>query len=203
MKKTVKLNRETGVKVVIFIILPTVLALVLYFLYKYYLMDNRIINKVILQKDMQYKYFTFDEFDSVAGQEDIANGVDTYSKKGKKYITDSGRNNMSATTIKMLDDARDIVEREWNEFNTLSKIYFTINSGYRTISRNAEVGGVTGSAHTKGYAVDIAWSKYNMEQKSKIREALERVGFNRFGIANSFIHTDNDLTKPQNAVWTY
>ncbi len=152
---------------------------------------------------MEFKYFTYSEFDSPAGATDIANGVETYSKKGKKYITDSGKDFMSPVTISKLDRARDLIEREWNAFNPLSKIYFVINSGYRSVSRNAEVGGVENSAHVKGYAADVAWHKYSQEQKDKIREVLERVGFNRLGIANSFIHVDDDLSKPQNAVWTY
>ena len=196
-----KINRGTLVKVGLFIILPIVISLVLYFLYKNYFTGNNFINKTILKKDMQYKYFVFEEFDSPQGSEDV--GVETYYKKGKNYIVDSGKNNMSPVTIKMLDDARDIIEREWNEFNSTDKIYFKINSGYRTPSRNSEVGGVLNSAHTKGYAVDIAWSGYSSAKKDKIKEVLERVGFNRFGIANSFIHTDNDSSKPQNAVWYY
>jgi hypothetical protein len=202
MKKS-NINRATLVKVGLFIILPIIISIVLYFLYRNYFTGNNFINKTILKKDMQFKYFIFEEFDSVAGKNDIANGVKTYYKKGQNYIVDSGKNNMSPTTIKMLDDARDIIEREWNEFNTTDKIYFKINSGYRTPDRNSEIGGVVGSAHTKGYAVDIAWSGYSQAKKDKIREVLSRVGFNRFGIANSFIHTDNDLSKPQNAVWTY
>ena len=86
-------------------------------------------------------------------------------------------------------------------------IYFVINSGYRTDSRNSEVGGATKSAHRdkgKGaHAVDIAWSKYNTDEKAVIKEALERVGFKRFGIANSFIHVDNDPDLPTPANWTY
>jgi len=156
--------------------------------------------------DSQYKYFLFSEFDSRKGSLD--NNVDTYFN-GSTYITDSGKNNFSPETLKKLDDARDIIEREWNIFNS-GKIIFKINSGFRTVSRNADEGGVVNSAHTvnttdrkKSRAADISWVNYNQQQKDFIIYALKKVGFNRFGIASSFVHVDNDMTKPQNATWYY
>ena len=203
MAKQIKLDKAATIKIIVFIVLPIVLVLVAYFLYRQYFFENRFINKVILQKDMEFNYFTYDEMDSPQGAGDIAAGVDTYYRKGKQYINDSGKNNFKEDTLKMLDEARNIIEQEWNKNNLTDKIYFVINSGYRTPSRNSEVGGVTNSAHVNGMAVDIAWSKYNSTQKEVIKDSLERVGFKRFGIANSFIHVDNDPTKPTPAQWTY
>lgn len=199
-----KVNQKTVIKVGLFILVPTVLLIVFWVIYRNYLFDNTFINKVILKKDMEYKYFTFDELDSPKGNGDIG---ETYFKKGKYYLTNSGKEHFSPYTLKMLDDARDIIEREWNVFNPTKKIYFIINSGYRTDIRNAEVGGVENSAHrdkngTKAKAVDIAWGNYNNEQREKIVDSLRRVGFVRFGFANSFVHVDNDETLPQ-TTWVY
>mgnify|MGYP003656016932 CR=1 FL=1 len=36
-----------------------------------------------------------------------------------------------------------------------------------------------------------------------ILDALLAVGFNRIGIADTFIHVDSDLDKSQSVIWTY
>ena len=195
-------NRAAIIKTSVFVILPIVLAIAVFFLYRKYLFGSNFINKTVLGQDMEYRYFILDEFDSRASEVDLSNNVDVYYRGTAPYITNSGRDNMQKSTIRMLDDARHIVEVENNDLGKPS-IYFGINSGYRTEGRNAEVGGANKSAHKRGFAVDIAWSRYSKEQKDIIREALERVGFNRFGISSSFIHVDNDLTLPNPAVWGY
>lgn len=76
-----------------------------------------------------------------------------------------------------------------------------ITSGYRTQRHNEEAGGVPGSSHTKGLAVDIACD--NSRDRFDLVNCLLDVGFNRIGIAGSFIHADIDLDKTQNVIWTY
>lgn len=78
---------------------------------------------------------------------------------------------------------------------------FKISSGYRSAEHNAKVGGVSDSAHTKGYAADIVCSSSG--QRFIIIRALLDAGFNRIGIANSFIHVDNDPSKAPDVIWTY
>jgi hypothetical protein len=152
---------------------------------------------------MEFDFFTYDEFDSPQGNGDIG---ETYYRNSKDYLTNSGKDNMNISTIKLLDKARGIVENGWNKENPSKRIVFKINSAYRTDIRNKEVGGVTNSAHrNKGNgskAVDIAWGNYSKEQKQAILDALREVGFKRIGKANSFIHVDNDSTLPI-AQWTY
>ena len=75
---------------------------------------------------MEFKHFTFDEFDSP-----------DYPGSGEKF--------MDREFLECLDEARDI-----------AGIQFKINSGYRTPEHNDKVGGKPGSSHTKGLAVDIA-----------------------------------------------
>lgn len=101
----------------------------------------------------------------------------------------SGKN-MSATLLRMLNLARRI-----------AGIPFVINSGYRTPQHNRLVGGVPGSAHTKGLAVDI---RVRTPQEYKtILLALLKAGFKRIGLGRGFIHADIDKSKPYPAVWTY
>ena len=102
---------------------------------------------------------------------------------------------MDADFLKMLDNARDI-----------AGIPFKINSGWRTIEHNREVGGKPNSSHIVGKAVDIAIK--NSRQRYIVLSALQDVGFNRFGIAKTFIHVDSDGEdydghKIPDVIWVY
>ena len=80
-------------------------------------------------------------------------------------------------------------------------IPFVITSGIRSPERNAEVGGAPESAHLTGHAVDIR-VRSGAERMAVVCAAL-RAGFQRIGVANSFVHLDTDPTKPQGVMWTY
>jgi len=200
-----RISKDKIVKASVLILLPIVLSLIIFYLYREYFFDSTFINKTVLKKDMQFKYFTYDEFDSSASVQDIASGVSTYRRSGKQYITDSGKNNMDGDVIRMFDEARDIVEKEYNSIGG-NQIYFKVNSGYRTDSRNVEVGGKLNSAHrnkegSKSKAGDISYSSYSQTERNIIEEALRRVGFTRIGKYSTFIHADNDLSLPNPANW--
>ena len=83
----------------------------------------------------------------------------------------------------------------------LANIPFIITSGFRTEEHNARVGGVDSSAHTKGRAVDIACR--DSRSRHIIVTALQEAGFNRIGIAGTFIHVDDCPDKPENVIWVY
>ena len=97
---------------------------------------------------------------------------------------------MQTTTLQTLDDARGI-----------AGVPLRINSGFRTNSHNAYGGGSKYSSHCYGYAVDI----HCTDSRSRwiIIDSLQKAGFNRFGIGDTFIHTDNDPEKDSNVIWTY
>ena len=97
--------------------------------------------------------------------------------------------NMDVAFLQMLDDARGI-----------AGIPFNITSGYRTKDRNKLVGGVANSSHLVGKAADIKVGSGN--ERYIIINALIKAGFRRLGVAKTFIHCDNDETKP-NSIWTY
>ena len=102
--------------------------------------------------------------------------------------------NMDDAFLQMLDDARSI-----------AGISFNITSGYRTKEMNELVGGVSNSSHLIGKAADISVQSGN--ERYIILNALIKAGFNRLGVAKTFIHCDNDSleqggTKP-NSIWTY
>ena len=97
---------------------------------------------------------------------------------------------MDAEFLRLLDDARDV-----------ANIPFKINSGYRTLEHNMSEGGKIDSSHLKGLAVDID-VRYS-RNRFIILNALIAVGFNRIGIAKTFIHVDNDTSKDKNVYWVY
>ena len=81
----------------------------------------------------------------------------------------------------------------------LAEIPFVINSAFRCIKHNASVGGKVGSAHTRGYAADIACT--SSSYRYRILKALRAVSFNRIGIYKTFIHVDSDPDKIECVTW--
>ena len=98
-------------------------------------------------------------------------------------------NNMNVDFLAKLDEAREF-----------AGIPFIINSAYRSPSHPESIKNPT-SSHIKGLAVDI--SAKDSITRFKVLDALIAVGFNRIGIAGTFIHVDLDLDKSQNVIWTY
>jgi len=201
----ININNAALTKVAFFVILLTIIVLVAFYLRRNYFFGNNFINKTLLQEDMEFRHFIWSEFDSTQGAGDTG---ETYYKNGKQYLTNSGKENFDLATALMLDQARHEIETTWNTAHPNDKIYFAFSSAYRTDSWNQEVGGVTNSAHRNkngagAKAVDIKWGNYSAEQKQIMEAALRKVGFTRFGKANSFLHVDNDLTLPNPANWVY
>jgi zinc D-Ala-D-Ala carboxypeptidase len=76
-----------------------------------------------------------------------------------------------------------------------------IASGYRTERHNQRVGGVDSSSHTAGWAVDVRATSSDSRWKI-VKYAIE-LGFNRIGIASTFVHLDCSPEHPENRIWTY
>ncbi len=134
------------------------------------------------------KYFDIEDFDSPALASDTG---EKYIKNGRQYLKDSGKKNMSLKFIRMLNDARENYGKK-----------FIITSGYRTPQYNATLSGaVPNSAHTLGCAVDV--SAPTTAEKEAIVKAAIKAGFRRIGWGPTFIHLDNDATKPQDVLFGY
>ena len=101
----------------------------------------------------------------------------------------SGEQMMDEVFLEMLDKARH-----------LSGIPYIINSGYRTPDYNRKVG-KKDSAHLKGLAADIHC--IDSRSRAYIIGGLIDAGFNRIGIAKTFIHVDDDPSKDADVVWLY
>ena len=112
-----------------------------------------------------------------------------YSEFDSPDVQGSGQL-MDKTLLEMLDDVRDKFDKP-----------IRITSGYRTEQHNEAVGGVEGSSHTKGLAVDMACT--NSKDRFDLINCLLDVGFSRIGVADTFIHADIDPDKSQGVMWTY
>lgn len=77
----------------------------------------------------------------------------------------------------------------------------TVTSGYRDPAKNMAVGGVKGSAHTLGYAVDISCT--DSATRFKIVAWALAHGVTRVGVAKTFVHMDTSPTHPQSVLWLY
>jgi uncharacterized protein YcbK (DUF882 family) len=121
---------------------------------------------------LRIKYFDPQEFDS-------------------PDLPGSGHAGMDHRMVEALDDLR----HEWGK-------PIKINSGFRTPSHNAKVGGVKNSAHARGLAADCKTDGI----QDTIRFALFAAsnGFTRIGVdlKGKYCHIDVDNSLP-NAVWFY
>ena len=97
---------------------------------------------------------------------------------------------MDSDILQMLDSAREIYGKP-----------MVINSGFRTEEHNAKVGGTENSSHLKGLAVDIKCT--TSADRWDMIDSLIKAGFNRIGVAKTFIHVDIDESKPPFLIWTY
>lgn len=108
-----------------------------------------------------------------------------------KYFNElSDLDKMDKEFLKKLDRAREVAQ-----------IPFKINSAYRTPEHNAKIGGKPNSSHLKGLAVDI--SVTDSRQRFIVLQSLIQAGFNRIGVAKTFIHVDDDKDKDAEVVWLY
>lgn len=75
-----------------------------------------------------------------------------------------------------------------------------INSAVRCIEHNLKVGGVYGSSHLNGLAVDIRAIEYNYRYEL-LSIIMKHTGINRIGIYNTFMHIDVDYSKKERVIW--
>lgn len=80
-------------------------------------------------------------------------------------------------------------------------IPLVITSAYRSKEWDLSKGRSGNGAHTKGVAVDIRCN--NSHNRFLILKAALEIGFKRIGIANTFIHVDDDSSLPQEVIWGY
>jgi hypothetical protein len=80
-------------------------------------------------------------------------------------------------------------------------IPLVITSAYRSREWDLSKGRSGNGAHTKGVAVDIRCN--NSHNRFLILKACLEIGFKRIGIANTFIHVDDDSSLPQEVIWGY
>ena len=107
-----------------------------------------------------------------------------------RYFKEIDDGNMDQEFLLKLDRAREVAQ-----------IPFKINSAWRSKEKNQAVGGKPNSSHLKGLAVDI--SVTDSRSRFIVLKALIEVGFNRIGVAKTFIHVDDSKDKDPEVVWVY
>lgn len=101
------------------------------------------------------------------------------------------KSKMDSNFLAMIDQAREVAD-----------VPFSVNSGYRCEHRNRQIADASpNSSHMAGKAADI--QAMTSAVRFAIVDAAIQVGFNRIGVADTFIHLDNDADKPQCMMWTY
>ncbi len=84
----------------------------------------------------------------------------------------------------------------------IADIPFPLNRSISCEVHNASIKGFSPtSSHLNGTAFDIACD--NSRSRMIIIQALMDAGFNRIGVAKTFIHADVDPAKPEYVLWTY
>jgi len=145
--------------------------------------------------DYTYTYNSWNDGECKIRTKDFKNLIVMKGKLAKKkhvykYFSEKEIYKLKPELVDKLDKARGI-----------AGIPFKINSGFRTPEHNKRIGGKPDSSHLKGLAVDLHCK--DSKSRYKILTSLLEVGFNRIGLADTFIHCDISDTKPQNVIWKY
>lgn len=106
-----------------------------------------------------------------------------------KYFKEIDDGNMDQEFLIKLDRAREVAQ-----------IPFVINSAYRDPEHPLSIK-KPASSHIKGLAVDIKAN--DSRTRFIVLKALIEAGFNRIGVAETFIHVDDDKDKDSEVVWVY
>lgn len=96
---------------------------------------------------------------------------------------------MDAAFLAMLDNAREY-----------AGLPFVLNSCYRSVEYEKSKGRTGLSSHCKGCAADIRCT--DSRKRFVIVNALIAAGFQRIGIAKTYIHVDSDPDK-RPSIWLY
>ena len=87
------------------------------------------------------------------------------------------------------------------EAREIAGIPFIVTSAARCKEHNADIGSKSTSSHVAGLAVDIACS--DSRSRSIIELAFCKLGVNRKGISETFLHFDVDTQKDRDVTWLY
>lgn len=124
--------------------------------------------------------------------------VKTYNKTAQKQLSQNFKLSefkckcSRCSKILLDDELIKILQKIRDHF----KVSININSGYRCESHNAEVGGASGSHHTKGMAADIVVKGI---EPAEVAKYAESIGVKRIGLYDAnhgyFVHIGSATTK--------
>ena len=100
-----------------------------------------------------------------------------------------------------LNNMHDDFMRKLARARKIANIPFIITSGCRCASHNRKEGGSSSSDHLTGRGADIRCKRSG--DRWIIMDALVKAGFNRIGVAKTFIHAGDEPRNPPNVIWLY
>lgn len=86
-----------------------------------------------------------------------------------------------------------VTEGAWKQLEGLAKTFgrpLQINSAFRPLQYNREIGGAKKSKHTEGIAFDIRWPVGTFSERIEFIQMACDAGFTGIGVYNGFIHCD-------------
>lgn len=93
-----------------------------------------------------------------------------------------------------------------NKAREFAGIPFHLTSACRCEKHNKDIGGKKNSSHItteekECTAIDV--SAKDSRSRFLIINGMLKAGFNRIGVAKTFIHGDVDISKDENVIWVY
>lgn len=116
-----------------------------------------------------------------------------------KYFTQADFQN--AVPPCRIEDMDEHTMRQFDQAREFAGVPFVVNSAFRTKEHELSRGRDGTSSHTTGKAMDIR--ARNSRERYHILRGLMEAGFERIGIANTFIHADLDDEKDDQVIWFY
>lgn len=100
-----------------------------------------------------------------------------------------------------LQDMNQEFMNKLDQLRELAGIPLVINSAFRSVQHEKSKGRNGTSSHVLGVAIDIRCN--GSQNRFKVLESAQKLGFKRIGVAKSFIHLDISKKHAQNVIWTY
>lgn len=114
----------------------------------------------------------------------------------EEFLCNCGREDCDA----QITPSRDLVTK-LNAMREHVNRPIIINSGIRCPRYNAEVGGVSSSEHITGEGADLRIA--GSRERYELVNAALSVGFNRIGVAKTFVHVGVSKTLDSKVLWLY
>jgi len=152
-----------------------------------------------MKSDYSNKYGTA-AIDAMTVDQDpdvVAGKLEKYRKGRKSFASPEGIVPQSDAAPVLKDNQKtklqgvnsDVVDR-FSQLQGVTGRTFNINSGHRSATHNARVGGAKKSQHIEGNAIDIDVSQMSEEERAQLINTASALGFTGIGVYKNSLHLD-------------